>query len=373
MHAGDAAVGAGLLGILEVGDAEDLVAIDYVDVVADEPLVAHKVLLATIQLDDAVDVATIGEGGLPTPVACLHIERIKGDFDTAVANLTNVAHDGACAGTHFEWGLEVHKEAFRVTVVEVDATVDAVVDEAEVETDVELLGFLPSQVTVREGIAITIGNCTTEVVVVLGVGHRQGLIGTHAGIVTGYTIAHAELQVREPVLCALHECLVVDTPGKGSRWEHTPTLVLGKLARTIPTGADGEQVAVAIVVVDTSYPRKHLEADVLRVDILDSTRTPVVPIHIEGHVGGLVVVAVHPVVIDREEAQHVDAVLLVASEGLDVIGLCIPGIGEVLGVDLLRLVAVATTHLCLGSIEDTVVGLLIRGREGGLQDDLLDG
>ena len=97
MHAGDAAVGAGLLGILEVGDAEDLVAIDYIDVVADEPLVAHAVLLAAIQLDDTVDVATIGEGGLPTPVACLHIKCIEGDLDTAVANLTNVAHDGACA------------------------------------------------------------------------------------------------------------------------------------------------------------------------------------------------------------------------------------------------------------------------------------
>ena len=102
------------------------------------------------------------------------------------------------------------KEVVGGLVEVLDGTGYAVLEETEIESDVEHLLLLPSQVGVGEALV-----AETRVVAVLivagGNPEAKGLVASKAGIIAGGSVADAQFEVAESVR-ALQEVLLLDAP-----------------------------------------------------------------------------------------------------------------------------------------------------------------
>ncbi len=168
------------------------------------------------EADELIAVPSHGDCGLPG-YAVLSLERsaVEGDLDASVAHLTDVGESRAVEVWRSR-NVILPEHVGGVLVIEVDATAYAAFEEAEVETDVDLLADLPFEVGVRIG-----GDDESlfplAVVVVVGVAEIPA--GKADVAVVGDDTCHAEtsteLEVGDPV-GVIHEALVGDGPAERS-------------------------------------------------------------------------------------------------------------------------------------------------------------
>ena len=191
----------------------------------------------------AVDaVAEIADAVLPAefelPAGVVHGARIHG-----------VAGD-----THFSHRRDPDQKVLGILVEPVDTQSQAVVEHAQVETEVSLDGSLPSQFRIgqagrlgAEGRRITRSELITGAVV--GDGRRPRIAGED-GDVTVDTPGSADLQEVQdiPADVVLDEGLIADGPTGGNGGEVAPAVLHGKLGRVEGVRAEVGLEAVAVVV-----------------------------------------------------------------------------------------------------------------------------
>ena len=111
-------------------------------------------------------------------------------------------------------------------MIVVNTTADTVVDEAEVETYVPLLGLLPTQVEVRHLVRIlgrsirrqvTHSRIHTSPCIVVALNSTLSSVCRYS-IVTGNTITQTKFQIAYEI-SLLHKLLLINTPTKSYRWE----------------------------------------------------------------------------------------------------------------------------------------------------------
>ena len=212
------------------------------------------------QLEQLVGVVRTREGGGPLEVLRLHRDGLDHQLDTGVAHVAHV-HQRLAVEVWRHRHVVPEEQVVGGLDIEVERTVDAVIQETVVETEVPLLGHLPLQVGV--GVLHHLKGLDPLAV------HRHHVAITRKVIhvlcqirVTGgdtrHTVAHAEAQVAEPVAGVLHECLVHDVPAEGERGEGGPLVVGTELRAALMTDADECVVAVGIAVADTSEEAHEL-------------------------------------------------------------------------------------------------------------------
>ena len=135
------------------------------------------------------------DGGHPVEVLCADRVDVNRQLDTLVGNLTHVGRDGA-EGIDIGRNGVVPDEVLGLLMIELDGTVDAVLEESEVDTDVEHTRALPLQVGVR---VLRSSECAPALTIIIeearcAISSVSG-IGTEAHRVTRDTITGTELQV----------------------------------------------------------------------------------------------------------------------------------------------------------------------------------
>ena len=200
------------------------------------------------EADKLIAVPSHGDSGLPShAVLALKRSAVEGDLDASVAHLAYVS-EGRAVEVWRSGDVILPEHVGSVLVIEIDTTTDAAIEEAEVETDVNLLADLPLEVGVRirgndEGLL------PLTIVIVISVAESPaGEAGVAVrGDDTRHTEACAELEVRDPV-GIIHEALVRDSPAKRCRREVTPLVVLTELRAALTTEGEKEIVAVGIAI-----------------------------------------------------------------------------------------------------------------------------
>ena len=209
-------------------------------------------------LRDLVDVANIIRiGSVDREVEILRANEVSTQsyLDTLVRGLSHILI--LVGVTRRSINGQTHQVVVGRVPVAIDATTQATVPHAEVNTNVTRGGRLPHQVRIRFHLTRYIDRRYNTVN-----GDGRGLPGRLpqrcADVIrTRGTIRYAELQVIEPIARVLHELLVRDAPCGSSCGEVTPTVVGSKLRRTIGTERSGQQVLALVTVVHTTKPRQR--------------------------------------------------------------------------------------------------------------------
>ena len=175
------------------------------------------------------------------------------ELETLVVHVTAVDRGGTHAD--LDHRLDVHEQVARVLVIVVDTEGEAVVQEAGVETEVELLGGLPLQVGIRQ--TGRVGTVVSRVVVERVLIPR-GVVVDGGGIrvvvqdvdVTVDTPGSTELQEGNGLTgnIVAEERLVGNGPTGGDGGEEAPALVGGKLGGVERIGTEVTLQAVAVVI-----------------------------------------------------------------------------------------------------------------------------
>ena len=164
--------------------------------------------LFTVQLHNLVAVVRQGEGSAPVKVLCNNILRIDFQFHTLVLHFTDVHQVRAEAGSH-GYGA-VHQKVLRGTGVVFQRKVHPIED-AEVQTDVQVVVRFPLQVAV---LYLRLNKCrvlhisatqTSQAHVSVQV-RRQGSV---------HTVRGTEFQVSQPIACRLHKVFFDYAPCAG--------------------------------------------------------------------------------------------------------------------------------------------------------------
>ena len=257
----------GIHNILEVlVNAHDLVAVEVVEGLTDlghgndiVPLaVTYELSVGTaVQGDELVLVEGNLEVAVPAEVLIVNRVRIQGDFQTAVADGTVVTLRGGQGGRTVTLGTHIgrkghgHQHVGGHLLVHIDGEVEAVGEEAEVNTQVGLNLLFP----VNTGV----GDVGGTLAVAKGRRHlaHAGFPGAGADVgVTGLAPAQADLTVVEDVLVG-EELLVGETPAAGYGMEACPTVIRAEVGGTIITEGIGQQITVVVVVGLTGEEGGH--------------------------------------------------------------------------------------------------------------------
>ena len=131
------------LDLVLLPDTYHLIVVDHADRLADEPAVTDIALLVSVEVLDLILVPRPYEVGTPCKVFRYDVLRVDGNLKTLVSGLTHIHIYIRVTGNLRKVALQQQVGGRRC--IEVDVTVDAVVQETEVDTDVEGLGGLPTQ------------------------------------------------------------------------------------------------------------------------------------------------------------------------------------------------------------------------------------
>ena len=155
---------------------------------------------------------------LPVPVPGLDSYCIDLELDTGVLKVTDVGVEvvgEVCTCSYRSPVEEVLGEA----LVEVDGTVDAVIEEAIVKTYVPGRGGLPLQVGVVAGRSDRLDYLVAENVLagisVIDIGGQGRIVTCIEVLLTGLTVAQTELECGHCIAVA-EERLVLDVPAQGN-------------------------------------------------------------------------------------------------------------------------------------------------------------
>ena len=181
----------------------------------------------------------------------------QGDLDTSVADVAIVAHGSGqgrrciTRGAHVRRQLQVHQHVLRFLAIPVNNQVNAVVQEAQVETDVELLLLLPLHTLVGKVLGL-VARAQRRL------DHGDGStpqVATDVGV-TSLTPTQTQLTVGEPVH-VLHELLVGKAPRTGERVETCPAVRGTEVGATVVAVGIGCVVAVVVTVGPAGEERSH--------------------------------------------------------------------------------------------------------------------
>ena len=162
-----------------------------------------------------------------------------------------------------------------VVAVGVEGARDALIQGAEVEADVELVGRLPAQVRVRNGAGLEANEVVAIGRVPRAVQQTERLVRSDRAV-TDATIAQAQLQVRDTAH-ALHERLVADLPGERRGGEEREFVSRCQHAGTVFASRQGEGVSIEQRVVHAAHPRLELRLGEEAVDRRRRAGAQVVP------------------------------------------------------------------------------------------------
>ena len=191
----------------------------------------------------------------------------QGDFDTSVADVAIVAHGSGqgrrciTRGAHVRRQLQVHQHVLRLLAIPVNNQADAVVQEAQVETDVELLLLLPLHTLVGKVLGL-VARAQRRL------DHSDGgapEVTTDVGV-TSLTPTQTQLTVGEPIH-VLHELLVGKAPRTGERVEASPAVRGTEVGATVIAVGVGRIVTVIEAVSPTGEERSHRRAAKAVVDL----------------------------------------------------------------------------------------------------------
>ncbi len=204
------------------------------------------------------------EVAVPSEVLGNHGTGVDVEFKTGVLEVAevDVTHVGEVRARRI---VCPHEEVGGLTLIVLDATVDTVVEEREVKTEVPSGGFFPLEVGV-----VLFGVHDLYVVAVDGVcvaladesvvDRQVGEVVAAEVLLACHTVVDTELEVVEDAAGAFHKAFVKNLPAESHSGEGTPAMVLAETARTVATHGGGEQVAVHEGVVDTAEERHELVA-----------------------------------------------------------------------------------------------------------------
>ena len=145
------------------------------------------------------------------------------------------------------------EDAVGILVVDIECTPQAVVEYAEVNTDVGYLGGLPGQGRVGELVhEQTRGNLVAERHFAVGIVERLPLVVAD-GVVAEFTPRCADLEVAEPV-DVLHERFLADTPACRYRGEEAPAVLLVETRRTVVAHVHFKEILGVVSVGGAAEP-----------------------------------------------------------------------------------------------------------------------
>ena len=175
------------------------------------------------------------------------------ELHTPVLHLAQVGHRGALAHVGRD-GL-VHQHALGVLVVVVHAEGEAAVEQAQVQTQVGLLGLLPADGRVGQGargLSVLHRSLAVGAIVVVLAAVHQGRVAEVADVlVTVAAPARAELDLVDPVRAAgLEPRLVGDVPAQGSGREGRPLVAGAEAGGAVAADRHLQHVPLVEVVVE---------------------------------------------------------------------------------------------------------------------------
>ena len=222
---------------------------EYVQWLADEPVVGNFINLTITQLFDFVPVAGKVHVGTPREILLVDDIELQAQLDTSVLDRTYV--EGRCLLTSFQRHRARHNLTIRKTVVEVGCQIDAILQETQVQTEVKFLYLLPDEGCVHQSVrVITLYFGTTECHVCRTCRRSDGYIVAHI-VVTCNTIRYTEFGIIKPRTELLHPCLIRDAPCRSYRWEPSPAVAIGKTGAAIGTECGCCHISSLVRIVGT--------------------------------------------------------------------------------------------------------------------------
>ena len=240
--------------LISLGEYLELVSIDrwtYLHIGLTSTLGKRKVLHLHVLPGEVV-------AQVPLPVLGLDRSCIQGNLDTLAIYITYVGKDslwevGTCCCRNRS------QQILGLAGIEIDGTTDTTIQESKVETEVPGGSCLPLQVwnvclrTISCNILSVdecLGTCYTGCI------DRKIVVVADTFLLTGYTIAGTELQVRNN-LVVLQPRLLCQGPSQSYRWEGTPTGILRETGRGIATDCSSQEIFSIEGVVDTTVVWQH--------------------------------------------------------------------------------------------------------------------
>ena len=170
------------------------------------PDITFHICLTFRQFLNAVDISGDIERSIPLPVLCADNITGNGNFKTAVAHLTDVCLH--ICKTGFFRQLVVCQQTVCIFIVVISSDCQTAIPEIQVQTKVELFGFLPFQIVFTD----TSRNNATHSVIDRIRRIRINIIIVSDRLITGDTITYTNLTIFQEFLRELHEFLIRETP-----------------------------------------------------------------------------------------------------------------------------------------------------------------
>ena len=197
------------LNLVLLPDAFHLIVVDYADGLSDKPTVADIVLSITIEVLDLVLVPRPYKRCAPCEVLRHDVLRVNRHLQTLVGGLTHIHKHIRETGDLRQ--ITLQKKIVGSRSVEINVTIDAVVQDSKVNTDIKHLGRFPTQTSVTHA-SIRIESGRRRPI------HRNGLI-IHLSkgliyancLISSLTVRKTQLQIVQPVNVR-HKLLVGDVP-----------------------------------------------------------------------------------------------------------------------------------------------------------------
>ena len=205
------------------------------------------------QLQDLTLVVRDVQSEVPDNVVGADDVAVEVQFHTAVADVADVRIVTTCAVALGD--VQPEEQVGGLLVVEVDATVQAVAEEAPLQTHVEVVRGLPGDVLVTQT-----GKGGHDVGAVAAERVHICEVPAADAVVTLLAERHLELQLVHPVSTQLlEEFLLVDEPSAADAPEVTPAMVLVEIGRGIAAVGYGAEVALVEVIEGIGEPAFAVE------------------------------------------------------------------------------------------------------------------
>ena len=170
------------------------------------PDITFHICLTFRQFLNAVDISGDIERSIPLPVLCADNITGNGNFKTAVAHLTDVCLH--ICKTGFFRQLVVCQQTVCIFIVVISSDCQTAIPEIQVQTKVELFGFLPFQIVFTD----TSRNNATHSVIDRIRRIRINIIIVSDCFVTCDTVTYTNLTIFQEFLRELHEFFIRETP-----------------------------------------------------------------------------------------------------------------------------------------------------------------
>ena len=190
---------------------------------------------------------------------------MQGNLDTLVADLTHIGRSGVEA-RGIRYGA-VHQHVGGTSGIDIDGTVESIVEDTEVETQVVLGHSSPSKSLVAQCAGVVCQGTLVVKPCVLGRDGRVGGVSAYRPA-TVLTPREAQFTIVEPRKNVLEEVFLAEYPCARHTVEVAPLVVLGESGESIATVVEGEVILAVEVVVETCQISGRLGAGTLALHIL---------------------------------------------------------------------------------------------------------